>query len=94
MNVIDKEKLMKDLRKAVDEAQEKAGDIKSDIKSEAEVAYEQAKQKAMDARYQADKYIKDNPERAMLISVGVGAVIGLAIVMLLKHKGKCGNCRE
>lgn len=85
---MDKEKMKKEIGKVLDRMQEGGEDFKGSL----EDAIEEAKSKTMEARRNADKYISENPERSVLMSAGIGAVVGIALAMFLKSK-HCKHCR-
>jgi ElaB/YqjD/DUF883 family membrane-anchored ribosome-binding protein len=39
-------------------------------------------------RARTRRYVHDNPEKAMLISLGAGIATGLAIAMIIRRRGK------
>lgn len=69
---------------------EEGGD---DMKGTIDDAIEEAKTKLKETRRNANRYILENPERSVLISAGVGALIGMALAVVMKKK-KCRHCRD
>jgi ElaB/YqjD/DUF883 family membrane-anchored ribosome-binding protein len=69
---------------SVDKIMDKADDIRA--KSTAELAHMKEKLELM--RHNVDGYIKENPEKSVLIAAGVGVVVGTlitAIIMRRRH---------
>lgn len=65
--------------------------VKEDIKEIQEKAQKElikVKKDLEKAKAEVESYVKKNPKEAALISAGIGAVIGTALVMLLKKKKK------
>lgn len=81
--------MKKEIGKMLDRMQEGSDDMKENIDD----AIEEAKTKLKETRRNADKYILENPERSVLMSAGVGAMIGIALAMLIRKK-KCRHCRD
>ncbi|EKE25560.1 MAG: hypothetical protein ACD_5C00119G0004 [uncultured bacterium] len=86
---MDKEKMKKEIVKMLDRMQEGSDDMKETFDD----AMEDAKIKVKEVRRSADKYILENPERSVLMSAGIGAIIGIALAVLMKKK-KCRHCRD
>ncbi|EKE12090.1 MAG: hypothetical protein ACD_14C00022G0006 [uncultured bacterium] len=82
--------MKKEIGKMLDQMQEGSEDFKSSV----EDTLEEAKDKVKEARFKADKYILENPERSVLVSAGVGIAIGFGLAMLLKGKMNCRSCRS
>lgn len=87
MNYINKEKLKEDIDKALDQAQEKASDYRSMAQEKMMRAREMAHQK----REHMKQYVRENPEKSVLIAAGVGMVIG-ALLSAKKKKHGCKHC--
>lgn len=81
--------MKREIAKMLDRMQEGSEDMRENFVD----ALEDAKVKVKDARRKTDKYILENPERSVLMSAGIGAVIGIALVALLKKK-RCRHCRD
>ena len=59
---------------------------KSRVLAEKEIA--KVKKKLEGTLAKAEKYVKNNPEKATMIAVGIGAAIGSALTMYANHKSK------
>lgn len=76
---IDSEKLKKDISKLVEESLDKArGQIGI------------TKAKVQEKREKAKDYIRDNPEKSVLMAAGAGAAVALLFLSLVSWK-KCGR---
>lgn len=68
--------------KGVDKIMDKAESMKDS--SEEKIA--DLKEKAIVVRKNVDGYIKKNPEKSVLIAVGVGAVIGAVLAAVIMRR--------
>ncbi len=59
-----------------------------DVKKTAEKEITKIKKEMDKSAKKVESYIKKNPEKATLISAGVGAALGAAVAMLMKGKKK------
>lgn len=87
---MDKEKMKKEIGRMLDRLQEGGEDFKGSL----EETMEDAKSKIKETRRNANRYIMENPERSVLMSAGIGAIVGITLVMLMKRRGHCRHCRE
>lgn len=84
---MDKEKIKMETEEVLDEMRAKTEQLKGSAKH----ALNEIEEKAKDARRKADRYILDNPERSVIVSAGVGLIIGFGLAMLMKGRGRCRN---
>lgn len=82
---MNKEKMKKEIGKMLDQMEQGSEDIKDSMNE----TIEEAKNKIKEARYNANRYILENPERSVLMSAAAGAAIGIVLAMLMKKKGHC-----
>ena len=61
---------------------EKLNNVKKVVAKKADVA----KEKISEARENTKEYVKKNPEKAIGIAAGIGAVIGATIALLSRRK--------
>lgn len=54
--------------------------------AEDEKKMDKLKRKAEEAGESIDEYVKNNPKTALSIAAGVGAVVGMALTVLLNRK--------
>lgn len=80
--------MKKEIGKMLDQMQEGSEDLKDTF----DETMEEVKGKIKESRRKADRYILENPERSVLMSFGIGAVVGIAAFMLMK--GRCKHCRD
>lgn len=85
---MEREKIKKEINKMLDRMQEEGDSLKNSFDEK----FQQAKDKTMEARVNADKYIQENPERSVLMSAGIGALIGITLAMLMKKR--CRHMRD
>ena len=67
---------------SVDKAMDKAENISESTKEK----IENLKEKARMMRMRVDGYIKENPERSVLIAAGIGVVTGAVITALIMRR--------
>ncbi len=71
------------LEKAQNQGQKSYQEAKEQLREKYRVAKDQATQK----RAEFDQYVKDNPEKSLLTAIGVGALVGMLLLMLTKVLG-------
>jgi ElaB/YqjD/DUF883 family membrane-anchored ribosome-binding protein len=87
-----KKAVLKDVEMALDKAEggyssvsEKTAAAYESIKEKASETYDLAKAKAAESRERADQYVRENPEKSLLIAAGIGAMTALIAVWLAKR---------
>jgi ElaB/YqjD/DUF883 family membrane-anchored ribosome-binding protein len=86
-----KEDLKRDLSRLIEDSLEKAqGQSQKtyqEAKEQLQEKYQAAKEQAAQKRAEFDQYIKDNPEKSLLITAGIGALLGMFLALLVKALG-------
>ena len=74
---------MSAIKKTVDEVKGKVISEAEKAQARAQKEMEKVKKQVEGTLKKADDYVKKNPEKAALISVGIGAALGAAAAMLI-----------
>jgi len=82
MKKIENETLRQKTHNSVDRIMDKAESVGESGKE----AIVNLKEKAILMKGNVDDYIKENPERSVLIAAGVGAVVGVVVTALLMRR--------
>ena len=85
---------MSALKKSVDEAMGKVISEAEKARARAEKEMAKVKKQIDGTLKKADDYVKKNPERAALISVGIGAALGAAAAMLMGNAVKSAKKKK
>jgi len=87
-----KKAILKDVESALDKAEsgydsasEKTAAAYESLKEKASETYDLAKTKAAETREIANQYVRENPEKSILIAAGIGAMTALIAVWLAKR---------
>jgi len=75
-----------DIRQKTHDSVDKVMDKAESIKKSGEKEIAHLKEKAVEVKKKVDGYIKENPEKAVLIAAATGAVVGAAVTAVLKKK--------
>jgi ElaB/YqjD/DUF883 family membrane-anchored ribosome-binding protein len=70
------------------EAEKKVAAMKKNVKVFAQKELAKAKAEMAKAAKKVEAFVKKNPEKAAIISAGIGAAIGAAVVALVSKKKK------
>jgi ElaB/YqjD/DUF883 family membrane-anchored ribosome-binding protein len=70
------------------EAKKKVEVMKGNVKAFAQKELAKAKAEMAKAAKKVEDYVKKNPEKAAIISAGIGAAIGAAVAALIVKKKK------
>lgn len=70
------------------EIKSKATEMKVEVQKMAEKEITKAKKELESVGKKIEDYAKKNPEKAAMISVGIGAALGAAVAVLLEKSGK------
>jgi ElaB/YqjD/DUF883 family membrane-anchored ribosome-binding protein len=91
MDYINKEKLKQDLGDAAEQAKTKA----SEYQNMAKEKYANTKEKMRYKREKMKMYVRENPEKAMWIALGIGALLGSMLLGGAKRRKRfCGHCNR
>lgn len=69
-----------------DAASEKTSEFVDTVKERAAKTYSDAKEKAVMAKEKTDKYVRENPEKSLLIAAGAGALVAMVAMALMRKK--------
>ncbi|MFA5925878.1 MAG: hypothetical protein WC831_02995 [Parcubacteria group bacterium] len=75
MNYVDTEKLRSDIVNGVDAALGKL-----------EYQYEKLSERTAEAKEKTQRFIRENPEKAVLIAAGVGAIAAIITLKIMKRR--------
>jgi ElaB/YqjD/DUF883 family membrane-anchored ribosome-binding protein len=81
-----KHKEISDIRKKTHDGVDKIMDKAESIQKSGEKEIANLKEKATMVKEKVDGYVKENPKKAVLIAAATGAVVGAAVVAVLKKK--------
>jgi ElaB/YqjD/DUF883 family membrane-anchored ribosome-binding protein len=77
-----KDKIRNMTHENVDKIMDKAESMKASTKA----AMEDARDKAAEIKDNIDEYIRENPEKSVLIAAGIGLALGALIATVMRRK--------
>jgi len=89
------EQAMDKIESQYDSASEKTSQVIGSVKEKAAKAYGDVGEKAAAAKERTDNYVRENPEKSILIAAGIGAIAALvASAVIKKRRGNCRHCND
>jgi ElaB/YqjD/DUF883 family membrane-anchored ribosome-binding protein len=78
-----KKNMISNIRKKTHDGVDKVMDKAEYVSESGKEKFENLQEKATVMREDLDEYIRENPEKSVLIAAGVGAVVGLMLAALV-----------
>jgi ElaB/YqjD/DUF883 family membrane-anchored ribosome-binding protein len=88
MNDFNREKFRENMHKVVDQAVDKLGGNYDQISDKAAEFYGKASEKASHAKEMTQKYVRENPQKSLIMAAGVGAISAMIVVGVMRRR-KC-----